>query len=178
VRAIRTSIISILSIGLLAGSAVGVAAQDEEAAEPSTPTMVMGTIDDDAAVRRAGEGIVIEGIRFEMDDPRLTGTATLATNVTTDEGSSFRQTWVLGQALRLENEGGWWSGQGTGVEHTGGSANPEVALLHATWPLLTGAGDYEGLSAYLIVDQSQNPPTVEGVIYAGEPPSLPEVPAE
>ena len=38
-RAIRTTTISILALGLLAGSAVGVAAQDAEATAPSTFTM-------------------------------------------------------------------------------------------------------------------------------------------
>jgi hypothetical protein len=150
-------------------------AEQQEPAEPSTPTLVVGTLDDNAAV---DNGAVTEGIRLEMDDPRVTGTATVATNVNTHEGSGFSQTWVLGQALRIENEAGWWSGQGTGVEHTGGTANPEESLRLETWPQLTGAGDYEGLSAYLIVDYSQNPPTIEGVIYEGEPPSFPEVPTE
>ena len=37
-RTIKTSAISMLTAGLLAGSAIGVVAQDEEAAGPSTPT--------------------------------------------------------------------------------------------------------------------------------------------
>ena len=37
VRAIRTTIISILALGLLAGSAVGVAAQDDASADPTAP---------------------------------------------------------------------------------------------------------------------------------------------
>jgi hypothetical protein len=176
-RAIKTTTISILAVGLLAGSTVGVAAQDEEAAAGTgTPIMVAGTMDDDASVQRSDT--VIEGIRFEMDDPRLTGTATLATHATSDEGSDFKTSFVLGQAVRIANEDGWWSGEGTGVEYWGGNENPEQGLRLDMWPELTGAGDYDGLSAYLIVDHSQNPPTVEGVIYAGEPPPFPEVPAE
>ena len=43
---------------------------------------------------------------------------------------------------------------------------------------LTGSGAYEGLSAYLIIDGSEDAPIVEGVIYAGEMPPSPELPAE
>jgi hypothetical protein len=42
-RAIRTTTISILALGLLAGSAVGVAAQDEEAAGPVSGPLPAGT---------------------------------------------------------------------------------------------------------------------------------------
>ena len=38
-KGLKTSVISILAIGLLAGSAVGVTAQDEEAADPMAPAV-------------------------------------------------------------------------------------------------------------------------------------------
>ncbi len=49
VKGLKPTFISILAIGLLAGSAVGVAAQEEEAAaEPSTPAKVTGAISTEA----------------------------------------------------------------------------------------------------------------------------------
>ena len=189
-RAIRTTTISILALGLLAGSAVGVAAQDDEAAaEPSTPAKVAGTINEEAGdlVQEPTEtvvdgvlevrGVIAEGDRFEMDDPRLTGTVTVAVNVDVHKVSDFVDVVAFALALRLENEAGSWSGQGTGVSHGGGGIPQEEALNLDTW-VLTGAGAYEGLSAYLIVDPTEDPPTVEGVIVEGDMPPFPELPAE
>ena len=188
-RGIKTTTISILAIGLLAGSAVGVAAQEEEAAaEPSTPTKVAGTIDSEARdlVQEPTEtvvdgvlevrGLISEGDRFEMDDPRLTGTVTVAVNVDVHKVSDFVDVVAVSLALGLENEAGSWSGQGTGVSHGGGGIPQEEALSLDTW-VLTGAGAYEGLSAYLIVDGTDDPATIEGVIYEGELPPFPELPA-
>jgi hypothetical protein len=190
VRAIKTSIVSILAIGLLAGSAVGVVAQDEEAAaEPSTPAKVAGTINGEAGdlVQEPTETVVdgaleirggiVEGDRFEMDDPRVTGTVTLAFNVDVHKESDFVDVVAGSLALRIETEAGSWSGQGTGVFHGGGTIPQEEVFNLDTW-LLTGAGAYEGLSATLIVDPTEDPPTVEGVIFAGEMPPVPELPTE
>jgi hypothetical protein len=122
-------------------------------------------------------GVIAEGDRFEMDDPRLTGTVTVAVNVDVHKESDFTDVVAGSLALRIENEAGSWSGQGTGVSHGGGGIPQEEALNLDTW-LLTGAGAYEGLSAYLIVDGTEDPATVEGAIFAGEMPPFPELPAE
>ena len=191
VRAIKSSIISILAIGLLAGSVVGVAAQEEEAAaEPGTPTKVAGTIDQEAVdlvqpptetvVGSVSEirGAIVGGLRFEMDDPRLTGTVTNVANhdrhIKKSEAINIMPS-ALG--LRIENEAGSWSGQGTGVSHRGATIPQDEAFSLDTY-LLTGAGAYEGLSAYLVVDGTEDPVTVEGVIFAGGMPPAPELPAE
>ena len=189
-QAIKTTTISILALGLLAGSAVGVAAQDEEAAaEPSTPAKVAGTIDEEASdlVQEPTETVVdgmlevrdgaFAGDRLEMDDPRLTGTITGAFNVDVHKASDFVDIVAQTFALRIENEAGSWSGQGTTVVHDGATV-PEDEALRLDTLLLTGADAYEGLSAYLVVDGTEDPPTVEGVIFAGEMPPFPELPAE
>jgi hypothetical protein len=189
-RTIRSTTISILAVGLLAGSAVGVAAQDEEAAAgPSTPAKVTGTLNQEAGdlVQEPTEtvvdgvlevrGVIAEGDRFEMDDARLTGTVTVAVNVDVHKESDFVDVAAFSLALRLENEAGSWSGRGTGVNHGGGGIPPEEALSLDTW-VLTGAGDYEGLSAYLLVDGTEDTATIEGVIIAGDMPPSPELPAE
>lgn len=190
VRATKISVVSILAIGMLAGSTFGVAAQEEEAAaEPSTPAKVAGTIDGTASnlsqepTETVVDGVlevrdvIVEGDRFEMDDPRLTGTVTLAVNVDVHKESDFTDVVAGSLGLRLENDAGSWSGPGTGVSHGGGGIPQEEALNLDTW-VLSGAGAYEGLSAYLLVDATEDPPTVEGVIFAGEMPPAPDLPAE
>ena len=151
-RGIKSGLTTILTIGLFAGSAVGVAAQEEEAAaEPSTPAKVTGTIGGEAGdlVQEPTENVVdgvleirggvAEGDRFEMDDPRLTGTVTVAFNVDVHKESDFIDVVPAALALRLENEAGSWSGQGTGASHGGGTIPQEEALNLDTW-VLTGAG--------------------------------------
>jgi hypothetical protein len=190
VKGLKPTLVSAIAIGLLAGSVVGVGAQEEEAAaEPSTPAKVTGTINGEAGdlVQEPTETVVNgvlevrggigEGDQFEMDDPRLTGTVTLAFNADVHKESDFTDVVAAALGLRLENEAGSWSGQGTGVSHGGGGIPQDEALSLDTWAL-TGAGAYEGLSAYLIVDPTEDPPTVEGVIFAGGMPPFPELPAE
>ena len=188
-RAIKTSVITILAVGLLAGSTVGVAAQEEEAAaEPSTPAKVAGTINEEASdlVQEPTEtvvdgmlevrGVVFTGDRFEMDDPRLTGTVTGAVNVDVHKVSDFEDVVLQTLEIRIENDDGSWSGQGTNLIHAGGAVPEEETIDLVTLPM-TGAGAYEGLSAYLIVVGTEDPTTVEGVIYEGELPPFPELPA-
>lgn len=189
-RAVKTTTISIVAVGLLTGSAIGVAAQDEEtAAEPGTPARVTGTIDDTGSetVQEPTEdvvdgaiglrGLIVEGDQFEMDDPRLTGTVTLAMNFDFHSVNDQENVAAGSLALRLENEDGSWSGQGTSVGHGAAGMSPEEALGLDTW-VLTGAGAYDGLSAILIVDTGGFPATVDGVIFAGEMPPAPELSAE
>jgi len=190
VRAIKTTTISILALGLLAGSAVGVAAQDDEAAaEPSTPAKVAGMIDtsgtapvQEPTVTEVDGGLevrgaITEGDQFEMDDPRLTGTVTKVDNVDVHDVVNDEGVVVAGSlALRLDNGAGSWSGQGTSVGYAGRGIPEEEMLGLDTW-VLTGAGAYEGLSAILIVDPAGDQPTVEGVIFAGAMPAIPELPA-
>ena len=103
IHATKTTTISILAIGLLAGSAVGVAAQDEEAAvEPTTPVKVAGAIqgggdviqpptetvvDDVLEVR----GFYLTGDALEMDDPRMTGSISVTFNADVHRVSDFEE---------------------------------------------------------------------------------------
>ena len=91
-RAIRTTTISILAVGLLAGSAVGVAAQDE-AADPMAPAffeveyiagddfeVVEGTYEElEEGERFVGE--VVRGMLFEAEDPRASGEVSMVDNI-------------------------------------------------------------------------------------------------
>lgn len=183
-RGIKNTTISVLAVGLLAGSAVGVAAQDEEAAtEPSTPAIVTGTqLGVGAPVQEATEsvvdgviqdrGLVIGGERFEADDPRLTGSVTSTANgdLRTIEGTP---TFLLSIFLRIENDEGSWSGPCDTLVIADGRADPFTCLF-------SGDGAYDGLSAYLVMEQPEQPPfPFQGLIFEGDPPPTPEMsPAE
>jgi hypothetical protein len=188
VKGLKPTFISILAIGLLAGSAVGVAAQDEEAAaEPSTPAKVAGTIEGGGDVVQEPTETVVDGLlevrdfvlvgdALEMDDPRMTGSISVTFNADVHKVSDFEEVVLQTVDMRIDNDDGSWTGQGTQLVHDGAEIAEEEAIDLGTLPM-TGAGAYEGLSAYLFWDFSEDPPTVEGVIYEGELPPFPELPA-
>ncbi len=94
-RAIKTSVICILAVGLLAGSAIGVAAQDEA-------SFVTGTIGASSVIGEPvisvtegiedGRGLVREG-PIEVSDPRLTGTLVREINFSFRPVSSSGSCW-------------------------------------------------------------------------------------
>ena len=186
-RTIRTTTISILALGQLAGSVVGVAAQEEESTEPSTPTIVTGgmvdwgegTYEDETEAMEDGvlrrRGLRFEGARFEMDDPRLTGDVSYE-NVSDwhreDEpegpgGALFSTDW------RIENDEGSWSSSCTTLQIM--DPTPELPLISTC--LYTGAGAYEGLSAYLVKElfAGELPYPIRGLIFEGDMPPFPEM---
>jgi len=184
VRAIRTTTISILAVGLLAGSAVGVSAQDEEAAAdvPAgssyftgtyTPvgTPVAGgsvTTGPDGLTQMLGE--VYAGETIETSDPRVSGSLSRVVN----RAEARPGLWPAAEAWRLENEGGSWTGQGTSLVHSVEGIKPSSWVTM----VLSGEGVYEGLTAVVLVDRIQVPHAVEGAVIAGEPVPVPEPPAE
>ena len=200
-RGIKTGISLMLAIGLLASSAVVVAAQDEPTVEPETPTAaesaapaatepttpakVTGTLRPGGGppVQEPTEtvvdgvlearGVAYEGDQLEMDDPRLTGSASVVMNANVHKVSDFIDVVAQAFQLRIENEAGSWSGMGTAFAY-GGGAIPIDEAMNLDTVQLTGAGAYEGLTAYLTVDWTEDPAAVQGVIFAGEMPPFPE----
>ena len=71
-KGLKTTLISILAIGLLAGSPVGVAAQDEEAADPMRASTFKWSFDGQAA--EFIEPTVVR-LRFGAVQPASTGAA-------------------------------------------------------------------------------------------------------
>ncbi len=148
-RPIRTTTISILALGLLAGSAIGALAQDEESA--SSVTTVTGTsnwIDniDEGTDSETPDGFganagSVNTFRFFFpSDPRLTGYATVTSNsVVTDVGESFAV--LSADTYELSNDGGSWLGESTGF------GSPEFESGRTV--ILVGQDGYEGLTAYL-----------------------------
>ena len=181
-RAMKTTTISTLAVGLLAVSAVGVAAQEEEATtEPSTPAIVTGaqlgvgepvqeSVETMVDGVSQGRGGVIGGDQFEADDPRLTGSVSQAVN------SDFRligdtAAFLISPSMRIENDEGAWSGQCDLLIIADGGPDPFACLF-------SGEGAYDGLSAYLVFENPEQPPNpFKGLIFEGGLPPMPELPA-
>ena len=164
---------------------------DEATTEPSTPAIVTGNMvswgevvqeatETEVSGVRQRRGLAFEGARFEMDDPRLTGDVSYVTNgdgrtVGDAEAVLFTVGW------RIENDEGSWSGSCPSFQVVERMADPSMAdpLIYSC--LYTGAGAYEGLSAYLQKElfAGELPYPVKGLIFEGDLPPTPEMsPAE
>ena len=176
-RTIRTTTISILAVGLLAGSAVGVAAQDDEAATdaPIGPSYFTGQLVSDFDGTPFGSnGVLFEGDVIEVSDPRVSGSLTRAgtANFHEDVGDSAVISFQA-DAWRIENDAGTWSGQGTGLLRVGSDGPPSV---ETSTVVLTGEGGHEGHTLYLIVDWTAgDAAAVVGAVFVGDAPTAPEL---
>jgi len=176
VRAIKTTTIFILAVGLLAGSAVGVTAQEED---PAGAAYFTGTIGESTVVGEPTEGVVdgvleVRGLEregpIETTDPRLTGSLSRVIDLDVHPVDDFAEVVLFTVQHRIENEDGSWSGTGTGVAH-GGPGAPEEEALDFDTVLLTGDGAYEGLSAFLLADFAPEiGADIKGVIFPGQMP--------
>ena len=187
-RAIKTTTISILAVGLLAGSAVGVAAQDDESTEPSTPAIVTGGMVDwgegsyeeetetEVDGVRQRRGLRFEGARFEMDDPRLTGDVSYE-GIQHGRMDGETEVVLFATDWRIENEDGSWSSTCPSLQVMDPTADPSTAdpLIYSC--LYTGAGAYEGLSAYLVKElfAGELPYPIKGLVFEGDLPPMPEM---
>ena len=153
-RSIRITIISMITVGLLAGSAVGVAAQS---------AVVTGSISSGDECQVTPEGAEsCTGGRFEFDDPRLTGDY--------DKTQTFVMAPDLGGAViatedfRVTNDEGAWSGR-----YVFGSFFQDDELVSGgnNW-LLTGEGAYDGLTAW-VYEPAVEGGTTQGIIIQAEP---------
>ena len=168
---LRTTTVSILALGLLAGSAVAVAAQDEGATEASTPVyltatvgqpaeFVQGTYSDDAM-----QGEQWLDIPVDASDPRLTGLLDIVRNGVSEGSPDDGLAMLESRAWHLENDGGAWVGTGTSVDLIG--SDGPLWLQEAV--LLVGEGGYDGLVAYVTVDYLADEP-LQAVIVGVEAP--------
>ena len=189
-RAIRTTTISILAVGLLAGSAVGVAAQDE-AADPMAPAffeveyiagddfeVVEGTYEElEEGERFVGE--VVRGMLFEAEDPRASGEVSMVDNIGVvffEPPADRSVSDVRARSIRLENEAGAWEGTGwaaTNVPESGGPMAGTVARM----AMLEGTGAYEGLTLVL-ADTDGGAQGWGWIMPDGLVPAIPEPPTE
>jgi len=171
VRAIKTSIISILAVGLLAGSAVGVAAQDAERAAPVEftarlefgPQVATGS-EQAADGRTEARGAAFRTPVTAMSDHRLSGTWTRTNNIDFYEDPAV---WTWQANWRVVNEGGAWEGVETPIVFSDGSRSTTTAAL-------VGEDGYEGFTAIIEFDLEGEGWDLRGVIIDGEMPPAPE----
>jgi hypothetical protein len=169
---LKPGLASILAFGLLAGSTVGVAAQDEDPMAPSTFTMQNA---DEPDVTTDGTGATMVVGPIESTDQRATGTLTqVAAGAMVDvaDGDGGR---ISSDAVRLDNEGGSWVGSNRGFL-TFPSDGPETVQFLGE---LVGEGGYEGLTMFF----AQTGDTEDGrwlgvIVPTGEIPAVPDLPAE
>ena len=120
------------------------------------------------------------GGRMTMDwqasDPRLSGDVTCAATRLIDRDGSFMEA----EAFTVENGDGRWVGEGISysLERPGsdvvvGSGLLPEASRHDDVVLLHGRGGYEGYSALVDIDWSQDPPLINAAIFGGSLPSAP-----
>ena len=174
-RRIRTTLTTAIAIGLLAGSAVGVAAQDAEVAAPVevTGTDVEGACpggpSEYAAPVRHNRGFVCTHT-WTMSDPRLDGTFTRAWNLDFyQDGTGLDFGYATG---RLENDGGAWSG--SGIQFWADSEEGYGPLSMETYTL-KGEGGYEGMTVHLYSNfLDDGPPSPHGILFEAEAAPMPE----
>ena len=171
----RTTLITAIAIGLLTGSAIGVAAQETETEAPVefTAEWAFGN-----AVRtdtsEVGDGVVMTrggawrpGVITSASDPRFEGEVTLVLNH--DRYPSDGALQVFNSAFSVENDEGTWRG----VPHL--SLRFSDAEASGRTQLFIGEGGYAG--SYALVDiqgrQAGEGWTLRGVIFEGEPPPAP-----
>lgn len=174
-RRLRTTLATTIAAALLASSAVAVAAQSDEAAEAAYFTGQIGasevlveqteTLVDGVTELR---GLVRQG-PIETTDPRMTGSLTRVLN--TDIHTFSDDVWTVHYSI--ENEAGSWSGLATSLAHY--PPGDPAGVLDLDTVILTGDGDYAGLSAYMLADWTPDVGAdLQGLVFPGEMPPNPE----
>lgn len=172
-RMSRLSVTGAIMLTLLVGLSGAVLAQDDPMA-PATVTGSVRYIDGipsgertsvDEAVRQSGVSLTN---RWTASDPRLSGTETYAG--TWDRYAPGFQ--VEATTHVLENDVGRWVGTGAGL--TGAFIDTDSPLLDTHTIILHGEGEYEGLTAYVLMEWNHNRGTFVGAIFPGEMPPLTE----
>jgi len=172
----RMLCVAIITVALLAGSAIGVTGQEEELFGPMAPARVMGEfvhegIVSEGTVEELGELMVrtegaVSAYRWTSSDPRLGGHGTATGDWTgwypPALVAAFETIWMI------ENEQGTWSGSSRGVASIG----DEDPVNTDEQVVLVGSGAYEGLTAYLVLDGDAE--TFLGAIIPAEMPELPD----
>jgi S-formylglutathione hydrolase FrmB len=177
----RSIIATAVALGLLAGTAVWVTAQEEDVAanpDPLGDAWVTGTVSGgtggqvESSEVTGQEGLTPsrfhwQDMRIVMSDPRLSGviSAIYDQDVHTGVAGDLSTFTVGSGTYRIENEAGSW--EGPNLFLNGGSSG--TATVSDTG-IIVGSGAYEGLSAFLVFDFTQVPASVVGAIFPGEVP--------
>jgi hypothetical protein len=143
-----------------------------EGAPPTVMGEELETVVDGVSQYR---GTLAEGDAIEVSDPRVSGPLTVTLNADVHQIGDSELIMFRTLGWRIENDGGAWSGQGTALVHGGDTVDDSTEISTV---VLTGEGDYEGHTLYLIVDSGGDGPfPVEGAVFVGEAPPFPEPPA-
>jgi hypothetical protein len=174
----RTLVVSIITVALLAGSAIGVAGQSEES-RVGLPIAVEGNVTCevvDPGTRGASDALVqgasgargqVLGCTAVLTDPRVSGESTLTFN------DDCFQSQCLAWGTSTGGDPGGWDCSYAGISDPMGD-NDVVSL-----GVCAGTGDHEGL-AYIYhaaisfggVGDFGDGTNSKGIIYEGEPPPL------
>ena len=168
-RGIKTTTISILALGLLAGSAVGIAAQDEAATAAVEGSISVGECTEAADWNECPYAI-------SASDPRLSGDGLMRNS---DAAFPFDGAGgvliIVNSAVRVENADGAWTGGGLLFALPGPDEAP-FGADQPTW-VLTGEDAYDGWTAVLRPD-FDGPAGAQfgGVIFEGDLQAAPPPP--
>jgi hypothetical protein len=178
------------SAALVAVAALGAAGQDEQV--PSGPAWFSGTSTGQPIVfdpitafepgvwmdARDGE---VHGITIETDDPRFSGEWSYTYHK--DEwpvslGEREETVAVERHTIRLDNDAGAWTGNGTLIQHYLEEGGVFLEGASDALHVLEGEDAYDGLTAYVTFDfmTDTGGPDIRGVILPEEPTSFPEPP--
>ena len=152
----RTNLISAIAIGLLAGSAVGVTAQDEAAPVEFTGATGFGP---------SGGDFRINPIVESFTDPRLAGEFRVWQNNDVYPGGP---TLFMGGFSMHDDEGGWVQRPSLAINHPDGTSATRVIVMD-------GQGAYEGLTLVAEVSLANRRWDWHGYIVDGELPPAPTI---
>ena len=172
---LRSTTISILAVGLLVGSAVGVGAQDE-AADPTAPNWFTWQSVGDGPPEFSEDpatGLPVITVQVEATDERASGTYTNLENFAQSEDDERYR--VGSTSLRLVNDGGEWVGTQRFI--AGATAGPNGNDVNGSFVEMTGEGGYEGLTLFVfsVFEGLDGPPVRMGFIVPTDViPTMPE----
>ena len=155
-RGIKSGLSTILAIGLLAGSAVGVTAQEEATAVEFTGATSFGPCSTDYC-----NNPIVE----PFTDPRLAGQFRVWAN--DDAYSQGPTLWMSGFSMH-DDDGGWIQRPTIGITHSNGVPSTEVIIMD-------GQGAYEGLTLVAEVSLTGTTWDWHGYIVDGELPPTPTI---
>jgi hypothetical protein len=121
-------------------------------------------------------GMNCQGQTWTSDDPRLDGKALVAANADSFDVDGQGYSLVT-SVVEFSNDAGGW--QCTNADRVVSPADTLFQTSRFDGDRLSciGDGDYEGLSAILVADHRSSPMTVEGLVFPGEMPPMPEFPS-
>jgi hypothetical protein len=164
---LKTPLATALAAGLLATPAATAVAQ----ADLMEPARVTGTTtfpEDVVAGSRAwidgatrGDGRIVTH-EWEASDPRLDG---LHTTTYSYDSYDRQEMMVAVGTVTHENDGGRWIGE---ASYMGG-----LDLGGTTTMVMYGEDAYEGLTAYVVIDEESGPISFSAVIFPGDMPAPP-----